>query len=323
MGAGRSSPKVPLSPPLSLPALGLTVSSTLDEALQALVRMHKEIQGLQPNPAESTAGQSSAATGQARQRRGAASNSTAKTAAGADGKAEGKQDDAAGCAWASDELPSRDKLFILLDAGDGTEDKVLGNAFAMKNGQKRLSDLGVSAVELAAESGGDDAREAKEECAVHRLVLAASADALPSGSRAASAGAPRKKRQAICSHRTCYRCMRRGCTRCGSRVWAALPARWKEKAEPVFAQWRFYFMCAKLGFSFLWQDRHEMLRELRVAFLADLATPEGPPPCGATQVREELRPFGYALLVACTYALWDVSRQAIWAPRPPMNLTLT
>lgn len=297
---GAKQPKVVrLGPPLSLRALGLTPESSVDEALRALLRSREEIQGLQQ---ATDTGKSS----EVRQRRG--------------GGGEGAGSDKAPrepAPTSGGELPSRDRLYVLLDRGDGQEPEVLGGRFAAENAGLSLIDMGVAKGEADADACDNASEAAGGGEPTPRLCLAGPA---------AASGAPR--RCSPCgpcsrsSRRACRRRLRSCWRRSSTRVWGWVPERWKASLQPMMAQWKFYILCARIALKFLWQDRHEMFKEFKGALFVDLWTPEGLPPCRSSQVADELRPFFYAVVAILLYALWDVSCKVISAPRPPMNMTL-
>lgn len=292
---GAKQPKaVRLGPPLSLRALGLTPESSLEEALRALLRTREEIQGIQqPKDKEGS--------GEVRQRR-----STGSKAVGSNSEAPADSEPNAESA-----LPPKDQLYVLLDQGDGSEPEVLGDRPAKDNGGQSLSDLGVAPEDEDGDEGADDAGGQ-----TLRLCLGGPATA-------AAGKLPWSRRfRACCSRRSCTRRLRKHWRHLSTRLWEALPETCKARLKPMAASWRFYILCARIAMKFLWQDRHEMLQELRSALFVDLCAPEGLPPCRWTQVAEELRPFAYTFVVILLFTLWDVGAKVAWAPKPPMNLTL-
>lgn len=283
---GATSPKpVRLGPPLSLRALGLTPESTLGEALNALIRTRDEIQG--PQQSNSAAKNDE---DQLRQRRGASPEKSTSSSS-------------SNCA--------KDQFYVLLDRGSDKEPEVLGKDVAVENAEYRLHELGV--VEDNDDSEEDDASRSTPPL---RLCLAGVAPK-------AIARKPSQPCRGLCSRRACVRRTRRCCRCSSSRLWRILPERCKGWLQPVLQQCSFYLFWIRLGLTFLWQDRHEMLAEFKSALYVDLCTPDTLPPCRSQQIVDELCPFSCALVVGLLYAVWSLSWQVALAPQPPMNLTLS
>lgn len=100
-------------------------------------------------------------------------------------------------------------------------------------------------------------------------------------------------------------------------MWARLPQAWRGRLEPQVSQWRFYYLCAKWGIQWLWQDRYEMLGDFRAMVFDGVWSPDGPPPLSSENVRDELRPFGYAISIVSAFAIWDLCGRLAWGTAPP------
>lgn len=293
-----------LSPPLSLHTLGLTLDSSLEDAMRALIHFHKDLKGM-PQPADPAA---AASTPHLRQRRGGCGGDGSLAASTAPG-------------WAPRPLPPREHLLVLLDPGDGSKVKVLGGG-----GPRRLADLGIvlppDVTSMA--PSADVVNKGESACegpAMPRLCLATNANA---GKRSALHLWRRyccTRRHRLWLRRRLLRCGR-CCGSCSSLLARLVPKRCKERLQPYITQMGFYAMCIRVGLDFVWQDRHEMLRDFRSLVLGDLWSPEGPPPCSVSKIRDELRPFGYALGVGVLYALWDMGKKVAFVQGASMNLTL-
>eukprot|EP00930_Biecheleria_cincta_P092554 TRINITY_DN82518_c0_g1_i1.p1 TRINITY_DN82518_c0_g1~~TRINITY_DN82518_c0_g1_i1.p1 ORF type:complete len:150 (+),score=25.41 TRINITY_DN82518_c0_g1_i1:56-451(+) len=117
---------------------------------------------------------------------------------------------------------------------------------------------------------------------------------------------------------------RRGCCRrCGRRLWSMVPLRWQEQLKPYYAQLKFFLMCAHWAISFVWEDRHELLSELRAAIAQDVWGVDEAPPLRHSEVKDELRPFRHMLVAAFLCSLMQMTRKVAWSEAPPMDLTLS
>eukprot|EP00931_Biecheleriopsis_adriatica_P122981 TRINITY_DN98033_c0_g1_i1.p1 TRINITY_DN98033_c0_g1~~TRINITY_DN98033_c0_g1_i1.p1 ORF type:complete len:135 (-),score=22.52 TRINITY_DN98033_c0_g1_i1:128-532(-) len=121
-----------------------------------------------------------------------------------------------------------------------------------------------------------------------------------------------------CSPRRAKGC----CKRCGQRLWNCLPARLQEWIKPYYAQLRFGLLCVGWALDFIWEDRYEILQDVKDSIFQDMLACSDSPPCTRAKVRDELRPFKYMLVAAVLYCLWDMSWKAAWSQGPPMDMTL-
>lgn len=289
---GAQPAKVRLSTPLSLTALGLKPGSNLDDTLRALVCSHDALRSL-PGAAK-TSSQSEGASSEVRQRKAGGAASASDTV--------DRQ---------SQPLPPTDQLLVLLVPGDGSPEEVLGGTFASTNGKRQLSEFGVA---------GDSAADENSDAAtvLPRLCLAINSSS--SGARRCQIF----RRLGKCIKSPCRR-RRKGpgcCRRFGACCWSLIPGKLRERLNPYCQQLQFYVLCARWALSWLWEDRYSLLQELRNIWVCDLWASNEPPPLNSKKLREEMRPFGYALGAGCLYFLTSVMRQAVWAPGPPMDLTL-
>lgn len=334
--ASSQTPPERLSPPLSLPALGLTVASagqatgagdggagavtgngasphcsTLDDALRALLRAREELQGLQQDAGNSTGSPAAGADADAskhatagiegvRQRKG-------KTPEGrSEHEAESKP--VVAVSWADRPLPAQDRLVVLLDrGGDGSQPEVLGGTFASKNRRRRLDELGVPM------PGASDTEGPA------RLILAAMPQRNDAAAKSSKTSATTKFSLRKCAKRCRRSCWRR-CDQGATWCWAKVPQRWKDPLLARLGQYRFYLMCARWAFDWFWQDRHELYREFKVALLGDLAgMVQDAPVCSAQEVEDELRPFWYALCIVGVYCAWGLFRKAMLITTFPLG----
>lgn len=304
MGA-RQARAVPLTPPLSLNALGLTIHSSLDDAVRALLVTREELKSLQSSSVKGVA--TSATESEARQRRGTVGGGNIEEKAIA-----AKQDEL--CR----PLPPKDRLVVCIagrDAG-AVGLRVLGGGSASKNGHRRLAELGVVSPAAAANDETDTPSGIPSVDEAPRLVLGETDVGRGLGVAAACA---RRIPRGICR---CRRNRKRSgyCQRICLWLWSMLPPRCQERLQPYVAQARFYGLCASWALQWLWQDRHEIWREFKDVVADDLWASGGPPPRNAAKVWEELRPFGYALGAGALYGVWDVGRRALWQAGPSMEV---
>lgn len=289
-----------LSPPLSLAALGLAAdgSSTLDEALQALVRAHADLQDADARGSEEeqvTFAEDGLGEGEGGGSSGGSGSASGSTGLRRRGGSAGRGSASQEVAGSRHVLPPRDELFVLFLPGPGRDDVVLGGTFASRSGQQRLSELGVTA--------------AAHGKSIPRLCLAARGEV------------PQKPKSHWLRCRGCLRCRsRRGCIKsCRSQLWQRLPKRWQEKLQPWCQQLAFACVCARWAARMIWEDRHELWSDAK-SFLG--AGKNSPPPCSAAGIREELRPFLYALVFGVLLVSLDMGHKIVWAPEPMVDMSL-
>eukprot|EP00927_Polykrikos_kofoidii_P071502 TRINITY_DN67766_c0_g1_i1.p1 TRINITY_DN67766_c0_g1~~TRINITY_DN67766_c0_g1_i1.p1 ORF type:complete len:303 (-),score=30.99 TRINITY_DN67766_c0_g1_i1:77-985(-) len=300
---GRQAKCVPLTPPLSLKALGITAHSTLEDAVRALMTMRKELQSLDAHGAsQDVMGNDTTDTTDSgpelRRRRNSSCGDKAAVGSRQDGLDRS--------------LPSKSNLVVCLSSGkDGPHSfQVLGDAVG-KAKHKRLVDLGVK-------SSSEDSDGGVE--VVPRLILGEIPNTR-SGGFSAILGrvVPRGLCRCRQNRRRCGKC----CENISLRMWKLLPHRCQGRLQPYVAHVRFYVLCANWAIQWFWQDRHELWREFKESLIADTCALGGPPPRHAVKVWEEMRPFGYALGLGALYSFWDVGRRFLWPEMlPPMDLTL-
>lgn len=174
-------------------------------------------------------------------------------------------------------LPARNKLLVL-NQHNGT---VLGGTHAVKNSNRHLREVGV---EIIPGQG------------MPKLCLAVMQ---PGRS-------PR-----VYARRCCASCGDRCGRCCFERVlpflWRFVPKKWKDWAEPQFGQWQFYLICLRWTIGMAWQERDDFFRSAKSAVVSDIWSPGLPPPNKAKDVRNELRPFSYALITVMLYCFWEVA----------------
>jgi len=232
-----------------------------------------------------------------------ASEGLRQRATSASGKSAGSSKGSSDAAWAKRSLPQHDRLLVLSERGNSTsaadvdaQAKAAGGTYAARNGQKQLQALGVPH-----QVGSSDADEEVQ------LFLAAF-DTPTRGQR--------------WWRRPCRR-RGKGCCRAVSAVcWKLVPQRFQEKLQPYYAQFFFYLICVRWAARWLWQDRHEMFRELKAAILVDLLAVGARPPFREAKVRDSLRPFQYAVGAWFIYSAWVVGTKVVSSPGPPMDLVL-
>mmetsp|Transcript_42098 Transcript_42098/g.97460 ORF Transcript_42098/g.97460 Transcript_42098/m.97460 type:complete len:151 (-) Transcript_42098:10-462(-) len=114
----------------------------------------------------------------------------------------------------------------------------------------------------------------------------------------------------------------RVCKLVGKHLWEKLPRKWQDGLQPRLSQLMFYWICVRWALRWIWEDRHMMLRELRGLLFHDMWAAEGPPPMQADKVVNELRPFGYALVVGLAYTWFALLQRFAWGSGPSPDLTL-
>eukprot|EP00439_Symbiodinium_sp_Y106_P019185 s2492_g2.t1 len=106
--------------------------------------------------------------------------------------------------------------------------------------------------------------------------------------------------------------MRACCRRCRQRSWACLPATWQEYLESCLGKIKFAVVCTKWAATFFWEDRHELIADVKSALMEDVFRGAGasPAPRSKKEVEAELQPFRLALMAAVLYCSWDMIAKA-------------
>eukprot|EP00928_Gymnodinium_smaydae_P042965 TRINITY_DN2888_c0_g3_i1.p1 TRINITY_DN2888_c0_g3~~TRINITY_DN2888_c0_g3_i1.p1 ORF type:complete len:326 (+),score=76.88 TRINITY_DN2888_c0_g3_i1:112-1089(+) len=306
-----------LSPELSLAVLGLRPeTSTLSDAVDALLRMRSEMLALHHSSSSDAGGASLAAEG-LRRRPGSSARENALAAASASAAPSTQELPP----WGKRALPDRRRLVVLLSKG-GIVERVLGEV-SSKDAGRSLADLGLYSSRTAAASSSD---VGEGDSAVVTLTLATY------GGSSSSSGGAQPRRGLLPA--SCKRRWRRGgccglCGCCGAccaalarGAWSRMPERWRERLKPHLTQWKLYFFMAKWGAAWLWQDRNEMLGDLRGVIVDSVWKPSGPPPQLAKTAAEQLRPFALAGGCAALLGLWDVGSKLLLREPTPEVLEL-
>lgn len=271
-----------LSPPLSLPALGLQATSTVDDALKALVRMRGEIWGMhgKPETEKSSQDQDAASSSQVRRRRGG----DASSAAG----------------WGDIPLPAHEKLYILINrGGSGGAIEALGSAPATTNAKRLLSDFGLCS------SDGD------QDAGTTRIILGTYVEKAPQG---------KWFRLSWPSLQGCRRRARRSYKRCRCPCRCPMPERLKPyyaqyRFYYLCVRWAVVWLWQDR------KELFGELKEALLTDVWDTEGAP-PPCSPAEIREELCWPFGCTFGIVIFYILWVSFRQILWGSGPPPEMFL-